>query len=281
MTKMILTGVFCLVFPPEKDIFLIMSQNHTIKDIHCHLLYGVSDGPADLETGCAMLDQAAAAGVDYINAVAHYGDYGDRMAAAAESLQPEAAKRGISLHIGFEYDFSDILEDRIGQDIHALRTIGEGSNYILVDFNDSRIPFSARQRFAEIAHAGRNIVIVHPETLFGLGEINKLTELKSINAVVQINASNLLPDSNPRIRRAAFSFLRTGLVDLVASDAHRSTGSRRNALAEARKIVAEKFGEGVARVLFEINPVRILENKLPYDVEVPQRTLMEKLLRKD
>ena len=258
-----------------------MNTKNILKDIHCHLVCGISDGPADQTISCAMLDQAAAAGVTYINAVAHFGDYADQLLQTVEALRPEAEKRGIALHAGFEYDYSDILEDRAGKDLQSLRTIGDQSNYLLVDFNTSHIPFSARQRFTEIAKAGLGVVIVHPETIFGIGEINKLSELKSVNAVVQINASNLLPESDPRIRHAAFTFLRKGLVDLVASDAHRDAGGRRNCLAEARAVIAKKFGEGAARVLFEVNPARILENKLPYDAEIPGRTLLEKILHRD
>ena len=48
-------------------------------DIHCHLAYGVSDGPRERELALAMLQQAKENGVTYINAVAHYGPWAEEV----------------------------------------------------------------------------------------------------------------------------------------------------------------------------------------------------------
>lgn len=242
-------------------------------DIHCHLAYGVSDGPRERELALAMLQQAKENGIAYINAVAHYGPWAEEVPGIVDSLRPEAEALGIELHSGMEYDFSHLLENQL-----AWRTIGPESHYLLCDFNSNRIPFSAKARFRELAREGYGIVIVHPETLFGSGELAALEGLKDARAVIQINASNLLPEAQPRIRSMARNLLRRNLVDAVASDSHRPEGSRRNRMAEARQLVAAEFGEATARVLFDINPQRLLADKAPFDTDIPALPWWKKIL---
>ncbi|MEZ3437049.1 MAG: hypothetical protein K1W34_21075, partial [Lachnospiraceae bacterium] len=41
-------------------------------DIHCHALYGVDDGAANIEESAAMLKQAASQGVEAVVLTPHY-----------------------------------------------------------------------------------------------------------------------------------------------------------------------------------------------------------------
>ena len=242
-------------------------------DIHCHLVYGVSDGPGSRDSAVAMLQQAKQNGVTGINAVAHFGPWHESLPEIVGSLQAAADAAGIILHSGIEYDFSHLLEHDLDW-----RTIGPQSHYLLCDFNSSRIPFSAKDRFRELASAGYGIVIVHPETLFGPSEIDTLISLKDTRAVIQINAANLLPDANPRVRSMAWKLLRRNLVDAVASDAHRPDGSRRNRLAEARQLVAAECGNATARILFDVNPERLLVDKAPFETDIQPRAWWRRFL---
>lgn len=245
-------------------------------DIHCHLPFGISDGPEDLETSLAMLRSAAADDVKYINCVAHYkkGSF-PKVCAAVEALKSEAEKLGVELHPGFEYDFVHLDELKVEE----LRSVGPGCRSILVDFNRNHIPFSAPMRLRELQEQEIGVVIVHPEKLFGEDMLPMLKKFSEGGVTIQINATSLTKDASPPTRKMTDLLLRKGLVHVVASDAHQLEGRRRYAMREARENVEKRYGAKVAELLFEVNPARLLKDQLP--IELPEfPTWFERLKRR-
>ena len=244
-------------------------------DIHCHLPVNISDGPETIEDAVAMLEKAAADGVTYITAVSHYGKYLDQLKDSVAHLQKEADRFGITLHPAFEYDYVHLDEVKTAD----LQFIGPRSSYILLDFHRSNIPFSAPMRLCELVEENVSIVIVHPEKLFGPDSLPMLQHFVDGGMVLHVNALSFLPDAPSSVRKMAHLLMRKGLVQVVASDAHRKTGLRRYVMAEARRIVAKKYGEEIAEMIFEINPSRILEDRPPLEMPV-QMSYWERLRRR-
>jgi len=230
-------------------------------DLHCHLPFGVSDGPKSIEDSRRMLESAARAGVTHITAVAHYGKYFDEVCRAVEELRPDAAKLGITLHPAFEYDYLHLENTKREE----LRFIGPESRYILVDFNRERIPYAAPMRLFELSEQEIGIIIVHPEKLFDRSALPLLKQFAEGSIALQINALSLLPEAPSHVRKMARALLDKGLVHAVASDAHRPEGHRRYLMSEARKVVCDLYGEALAAQLFEENPARLLQNLPPLD----------------
>lgn len=234
-------------------------------DIHCHLPFQVSDGPASIDDAKAILDRAARDGVTYITAVAHYGQYLKELEEAVGMLGDEANKLGVELYPSFEYDYVHLDDVKP----EALRFIGPNCRYILLDFHRDNIPYSAPMRLFELMEKNIGIVIVHPEKLFKAEALPMLQRFVDGGMVLQVNALSFLPDSPPRVRKMTHLLMRKGLVHVVASDAHRKEGVRRHAMAEARKIVEKTYGAPSAELLFELNPRRLLEDAPPF--EMPER----------
>ena len=132
-------------------------------DLHCHLPFGVSDGPKSIDESLAILRQAAGEGVTHITATAHYGQYYAAVCAAVEELKPEAERLGVSLYPAMEYDYVHL--DEVSPD--KLVFVGPESRYILLDFHRYRVPYSAPMRLFELQSQDISIIIVHPEKLFG------------------------------------------------------------------------------------------------------------------
>ena len=245
-------------------------------DIHCHLPFGIGDGPKDLETSLRILRAAADAGVEHITCVAHYkrGEF-PRVEAAVAALKSEAGKLGVELHPAFEYDFVHLDELKVDE----LRFIGPASRNILIDFNRSNIPFSAPMRLRELQEQEVGVVIVHPEKLFGKDMLPMLKKFSEGGITIQVNATSLTKDASPATRKMANLLLRKGLVHVIASDAHRPEGRRRYAMREAREFVEKRYGAKVAELLFEINPDRLLKDQPPRELpEFP--TWFERLKRR-
>ena len=230
-------------------------------DLHCHLPFGISDGPENIEDSLAILRQAAETGVTHITAVAHYNKHFDRVESSVEALRPEAEKLGVELFPSFEYDYIHLENVKVDE----MRFIGPESRYILVDFNRERIPYAAPMRFFELIEQGIGIIVVHPEKLFTRHELPLLRTFSEGGIALQINALSLLPEASPERRSMTHWLIRHGLVHAVASDAHRPKGHRRYVMAEARRIVAATYGEGLAKQLFEENPARLLKSLTPLD----------------
>ena len=230
-------------------------------DLHCHLPVHLSDGPKDFGTAVRMLEQMAASGVRHVVAVSHFDPkLEDRLDSAVAALQPEAERCGITLDAAFEYDFSQISTGL------KLRTLSPQSRYLLVDFCCYQLPFSARDMLESLEREGYHVIFVHPERLFSPSKLPDLEKLHQLGACFQINAISLLPEASAPVRRMARVMLRRGLVDVVASDAHRDTGRRRPCMGEAFAWLARKYTQKKADLLCQVNPQRLLENKPPLPI---------------
>ena len=240
-------------------------------DLHCHLPVRLSDGPRDFPTAVRMLEQLAASGVRHVVAVAHFSpELEGRLDAAVAALRPEAERCGIVLEAAFEYDFTQLSSDL------KLRTISPKSRYLLIDFCCYQLPVSARDLLAALERDQYHALFVHPERLYSISELPELDELHRLGGCFQINAVSLLPEASPSVRKMARAMLRRGLVDVVASDAHRDVGSRRPCMGEAFAWLEKKYTLKKAELLCRVNPQRLLENKPPLPI-LPALTPWEKV----
>ena len=230
-------------------------------DLHCHLPFGISDGPETIEDSLRILQRAADSGVTHITAVSHYNHHFDKVVEAVDFLRPAAEKLGVELFPSFEYDYIHLENVKVDE----MRFIGPESRFILVDFNRERIPYAAPMRFFELIEQGVGIIVVHPEKLFNRHALPLLKKFSEGGIALQINALSLLPEASSERRSMTHWLIRHGLVHAVASDAHRPEGRRRYVMTEARKIVADTYGEELAQQLFEENPARLLKNLTPLD----------------
>jgi len=97
-------------------------------DIHCHILWGVDDGPQLPEETEALLNLAKAEDITDIIATSHYSPYLEQVYEEKfEEAASVARSVGINLYSGCEYKLQDalLLKDR-------LITLA-GSDFILVE----------------------------------------------------------------------------------------------------------------------------------------------------
>ena len=243
-----------------------------MKDLHCHLPFGISDGPPEMSESLEMLRIAAEHGVTYINAVTHYSPgRRESLEHTVDSLRDAAARHNIELHAGFEYTFVDLLEFK-----ESFLSTGKKNNTILVDMNSNMIPAFALMRFYEIMSEGNRIILVHPEILFAPHALPLLAKFADMKILFMLNAASFLPEASSHIRKMAYQLLHSGMAHMIASDAHSSTGPRRCVLREAREILTARYGEENARLLFEVNPTMVLENRHPYELHLPEQSFWKR-----
>lgn len=236
-------------------------------DIHCHLLPAVDDGPGTVEQTIEMARRAVEEGVTAIVVTPHafhpqFETEDLNVQEAAATLQNVLHQEGIKLDIypGQEIRvFGDLVQAL--EDGEALSLAG--SRYVLVEFPSDTVPAYAEQLFFRLQTEGYTPVIAHPERNKELATNPKrLMDFVSSGALSQVTTSSLTGEFGQNVKEIAFVFLRNGLSQLVASDAH-STGRRTFYWEAARQVVTEELGADRWETLIE-NATAIVKDEFVF-----------------
>lgn len=140
-----------------------------------------------------------------------------------------------------------------------------GSRALLVEFAPAWVSPQAVAVFHELRVRGVTPVIAHPErNLVFANEPERLEALVSRGAVAQVTAASFLGEAGRRALAAVELFMKMGLVQLVASDAH-SMLARPPRMAAARERVRNVWGTEAEDGLFVANPTALLAGEeLPW-----------------
>ncbi len=196
-------------------------------DLHCHVLPGIDDGPADLETAVAMMEAYAADGVTTVVATPHLrSDFPDVVPAEISGrcalLEDAAAAEGIELQLvpGGEIGLSWAL-DASDADLRAVSLDGLGRD-LLVETPPNPLGSGAEEAMFEIGLRGYRITLAHPELSLSYQRApHKLAQLAGRGVLLQVTASALLqPARRSPSAALAQHLVREGLCAAVASDAH-------------------------------------------------------------
>ncbi len=246
----------------------------TFVDIHSHFLPGLDDGAPSFEVVMQMLQIAHQCGTRVLVATPHmfrppYNNndvvaMNDCFAATLDELRrrshlPEFLfLQELKLHLGSENylspEFLEALETR------RVLPLG-GSRYLLVEFH-SYLSFEMLASAVDrIATAGLVPVLAHVERYSPfLERPARLAELVRRGCVAQLNSSCLLKSAGRSRRKVALSFLRDGLVQVIASDAHDSR-HRTPDLRNVYDVLSNKFPQDWIQAWMYDNPNRILRNE--------------------
>jgi protein-tyrosine phosphatase len=239
-------------------------------DIHSHILWGVDDGPRDLETSREMLRIAAGAGTTDIVATPHSDlqftfdadTVADRIRQLSESPgQTPRIHTGCDFHLHFD-NIGDCLEHPAKYTINHLR-------YLMVEFSDINVPKGITQIFERMLQAGITPVITHPErNALLMKDTAQLVSWIHAGCLLQVTGQSFLGRFGKAARNAADELMSRGMVHFVASDAHDPV-HRPPDLSAAYQHVAQRYGESVAVNLFSVHPRATLTGEY-LETEMPQ-----------
>lgn len=260
-------------------------------DLHLHLLPGVDDGPADLDTALTLARECCATDTPLVAATPHYDDWTRALlpdASAARdrvaALQGEIDRAGIPLRVltGGETFLSPELP-RLVRD-GRVPTIAEGP-WLLVEAPMQQKPLYLEQVFFELLAMGVRPLLAHPERYSWLhADPRALGELVARGVRAQVTASSLTGARGGRQRAIAETFVRRGFAQIIASDRHKAgkvdTGGATKAsvstLQAGFEAASALVGPERARRLVEDNPRLIVAGEaLPAeeidDADEPRR----------
>ncbi len=238
-------------------------------DVHCHILPDSDDGSGSFNDSVEMALAAVKSGSRGIIATPHcnipdlYENYwcGD-FQTKVNKLNEKFKEKGIEVTVYPGQEISTLGED----DIASLLLRGD-----LITLNNSRYPliefdFYEREevalRYIEALKAeGYVPIIAHPEryafTRFNFESIRKM---RSLGALIQVNSGSIRGELGLYAMLTAKKILREEAADFIASDAH-SQYRRTPDLREAHETVCENYSYEYADLLFEINPLKVINNK--------------------
>ncbi len=209
-----------------------------------------------------MLRASAAAGVTEICCTTHCRPghrefprqaYAERLEALRDFVWREDLR--IELHAGCEIMYTSEAAAALRHGL--IPTLG-GTGNVLVEFMPETPWGMIQHAVREMGNAGFGVVAAHVERYACLRqEFSWLEELKDMGAALQMNAEAVLRSHGFLGDRWARRALKTGLIDVVASDMH-NISSRRQNMREAWEILRKDYGESRAAELTELNPRKIL-----------------------
>lgn len=235
-------------------------------DLHCHLLPGVDDGPADLDESVLMCRMAAADGCEALAATPHQrhpfwwnGD-AEELAELRRRLQERVGERPRLLP-GAEVR----VDDGLLADLDRLPESGvlslAGSRYVLIEFDRRGGGVDPETLVHELVVGGWRPIIAHPELYPWLMERPDLTRrLVELGATLQVTAMSVTGEFGRWAQSHCHRLLDEGLVHFVASDAH-GVDRRPPGLSRAFAALAAGWGEETARSLTSDNPSAVIEDR--------------------
>lgn len=232
-------------------------------DIHNHMLYGVDDGPSEIEESMQMLEQAKKQGITAMILTPHYRhgmfaypieDITDHF----RKLQAKANELGVTIYLGCEYHVNSQIVENL--DNRRVATLAR-TKYVLAEYSFETEFDYIYKTCQELLSHGYYPVIAHAERYACLAkDTDNVDDLKRLGALIQVNADSILGIDGHGLKKTCKKFLKEGLVDLVASDSH-GIKQRINHMSEAMAYVTKKYGSDYAQEIFEKNQQGIISSR--------------------
>ncbi len=194
-------------------------------DMHSHLLPGIDDGAADMDTSLQLIRGMHELGYKKLITTPHvmwemFKNTREKILAAYQSVSEKLAQSQIpvELAVAAEYYMDDHFEEILRKD-EPLLTLHD--NMILVEFSFIRQPTDLKEMLFKLQIKGYQPVIAHPERYLYFG-VHKhwYDDLKEQGCLYQVNLLSLCGYYGKKQEELAHYLIRKKYVDLIGSDLH-------------------------------------------------------------
>ena len=191
-------------------------------DIHCHIIFGVDDGPSTIKDSVRMILEAEKLGVNTIIATPHYhnGIYNsDKVLENYYKVKSRIRDFGVEIFLGYEVFLVSSLNDLISK--KEKYTLNK-SRYLLFELPFDVLPVNINDILLKLHSEGIVPVIAHPErNLYFVRRMQKFIDLIETGCLVQVDAASIVGVHGSHVKRFAKKLIDMNLVHFAASDAHK------------------------------------------------------------
>ncbi len=232
-------------------------------DLHCHIAFGMDDGPREIHEAQAMAEGLRSLGFTQVVATPHlpWGSY----LADVEEVRRKLAERLEALRalcsepemIGAAEHHSDLLPDLLGR---GQPICYPGGGCFLMEFPLSGFParlddllfrIEVRRLRAALAHLER-----YPETQ---RQPSCLEAFRERGFYLLVNLGSLAGEWGKDAARAARELVKTGRCDALTSDLH--SAAQLESVAEGLRIARELVGAETISRLLDKRPAEIMRQE--------------------
>lgn len=235
-------------------------------DLHCHLLFGVDDGPECIEESLALLQREYDDGVRTIYLTPHYRT--DMFEAPAEirlqnfeSLKAHAEQRfpGLKLWLGCEIHVNmDVVRD-----LNRAKCLTLGnSDFVLLEFPESAEKKYIIERCHAVMTGGYRPVIAHTERCTAIRkDFGLLQKLINMGVYIQMNAGSIVGEEGFTKKWFCKKAMQHNLLHFVGSDAHNLKNRKPN-IQKCARYMEKVMGTDYRDQIMIANPREIIEGSV-------------------
>jgi len=188
-------------------------------DLHCHILAGVDDGPAESAESVAMARQGEADGIAKVCATPHIRHDHDvrigEVAGRVEALNAELARQRVDVEVIAAGEVAETAADGLSDDELAL--VALSPRWILLEPAPGPLGDSLTAVAERLLRRGYRSLIAHPERHPSADLGDRLARLVRAGCLVQATAALL---AEGPASEAMLELGHRGLVHVLGSDAH-------------------------------------------------------------
>lgn len=239
-------------------------------DLHSHILPGIDDGARSIDVSLGMARAYVDQGVEVVACTPHilpgiFHNTGVQIREAIDALQNRFDEEGIALRLTTGADNHVVPDFVAGLRGGHLLTLGD-TRYVLVEPPHNIAPARLDELVFGILLAKYVPIITHPERLKWIeGKYDLMQQMAARGVWMQITSGSLIGRFGGRCKYWADRMICEGLVQILATDAHNTTG-RPPDLDKGRAAAERLVGAAEAERMVSGRPSDILADRNTHEV---------------
>lgn len=194
-------------------------------DIHSHLLPGIDDGAADVETSIKLVQGLRELGYERFVTTPHvmwdlYRNDADSIGKAYRQLEVglHANRQQVPIRAAAEYFLDHYFDELLDSNVPLL-TIKD--NWVLVEFSFVTPPMNFKEKIFNLQIKGYQPILAHPERYnYFVQEKEVFDELRTAGCMFQLNLLSLTGYYGKGPLELAKHLIRKKMVSLLGTDLH-------------------------------------------------------------